>query len=86
MRKGIPELSVVGQLPFVDTFSLGTGSKPDHNMGMDQSMTTYHPVDVLFGGMEMLGRGDNILILNVLRVLPKRRFRLIVDADCGTGL
>jgi trans-aconitate methyltransferase len=35
--------------------------------------------------MEKLGPGDNVHTLNVLRMLPKRRFHVIVDAGCGTG-
>jgi len=48
-------------------------------------MNTYNPIDLLFGGMEKLGPGDNVHTMNVLDLLPKQRFRLIVDAGCGTG-
>src|SRR5437868_4745169 len=48
-------------------------------------MNTYDPVNLLFGGMEKLGPGDNAHTLHVLRLLPKRQFRVVVDAGCGTG-
>src|SRR5918992_667732 len=48
-------------------------------------MDTSNPIALLFGGMEKLGPGGNVHTLNVLRLLPKRRFRLVVDAGCGTG-
>lgn len=48
-------------------------------------MNTYNPIDLLFGGMEKLGPGDNVHTLNVLGLLSKQQFRLIVDAGCGTG-
>lgn len=48
-------------------------------------MKTYNPVDLLFGGMEKLGPGDNVHTLNVLGLLPRQKFNLIVDAGCGTG-
>jgi SAM-dependent methyltransferase len=48
-------------------------------------MNAYNPIDLLFGGMEKLGPGGNAHTLNVLRLLPERRFRLVVDAGCGTG-
>ncbi|MGH9660336.1 MAG: class I SAM-dependent methyltransferase [Bryobacteraceae bacterium] len=43
------------------------------------------PIDLLFGGLEKLGPGDNAHTLDVLRLLPKRQFRLVVDAGCGRG-
>jgi ubiquinone/menaquinone biosynthesis C-methylase UbiE len=48
-------------------------------------MNTYDPIRLLFGGMEKLGPGDNAHTLHVLRLLPKRPFRAVVDAGCGTG-
>jgi SAM-dependent methyltransferase len=48
-------------------------------------MNTYDPVDLLFGGMEKLGPGDNTHTLHVLHLLPKQAFRVVVDAGCGTG-
>ena len=39
----------------------------------------------MFGGMEKLGPGSNAQTLHVLRHLPKRQFRVVVDAGCGTG-
>jgi trans-aconitate methyltransferase len=44
-----------------------------------------NPIDLLFGGMEKLGPGSNEHTLNVLRLLPQKKFDLIVDAGCGTG-
>jgi trans-aconitate methyltransferase len=43
------------------------------------------PVALLFGGMEKLGPGGNDHTLHVLRLLPKQKFNVIVDAGCGTG-
>jgi trans-aconitate methyltransferase len=43
------------------------------------------PIRLLFGGMEKLGPGGNDHTLHVLRQLPRRGFRTIVDAGCGTG-
>jgi len=43
------------------------------------------PVDLLFGGMEKLGPGDDLETVRVLQLLPKRSFRVVVDAGCGTG-
>lgn len=48
-------------------------------------MNTYNPIDLLFGGMEKLGPGDNKHTLHVLGLLPKHNFNVIVDAGCGTG-
>ena len=48
-------------------------------------MSTYDPIDLLFGGMEKLGPGGNAHTLRVLRLLPKQHFHVIVDAGCGTG-
>ena len=48
-------------------------------------MTAYDPIGLLFGGMEKLGPGSDTETLHVLRLLPDRRFRLVVDAGCGTG-
>jgi len=44
-----------------------------------------NPVDLLFGGMEKLGPGSNVDTLHVLHLLPKRAFRVVIDAGCGTG-
>ena len=52
---------------------------------MERSVKTYNPIDLLFGGMEKLGPGGNAHTLHVLRLLPKRRFQVIVDAGCGAG-
>lgn len=51
---------------------------------MDQP-TSHNPVDLLFGGMEKLGPGDNAHTAEVLRRLPKQDYSLVVDAGCGTG-
>jgi SAM-dependent methyltransferase len=48
-------------------------------------MNNSDPVGLLFGGLEKLGPGDNAHTLNVLRLLPKQEFRVVVDAGCGTG-
>ncbi|HOH27903.1 MAG TPA: class I SAM-dependent methyltransferase [Syntrophorhabdus sp.] len=48
-------------------------------------MNTFNPIDLLFSGMGKLGPGDNVHTLNVLKLLPRRHFGLIVDAGCGTG-
>ncbi len=48
-------------------------------------MSTHAPTALLFAGMEKLGPGANDYTLHVLRLLPKRQFRLVVDAGCGTG-
>ncbi|MCI0609840.1 MAG: class I SAM-dependent methyltransferase [Anaerolineae bacterium] len=52
---------------------------------MKELMNTYNPIDLLFGGMEKLGPGSNVHTLNVLRLLPKEQFHVIVDAGCGAG-
>jgi trans-aconitate methyltransferase len=43
------------------------------------------PVELLFGGMEKLGPGGNAQTIEVLRSLPPRQFRVVVDAGCGSG-
>jgi len=48
-------------------------------------MNDSNPIDLLFSGMEKLSPGGNEHTLNVLRLLPKRQFEVIVDAGCGTG-
>jgi trans-aconitate methyltransferase len=48
-------------------------------------MSDSDPIRLLFGGMEKLGPGGNDHTLHVLRLLPKRSFRVVVDAGCGTG-
>src|SRR5262245_42579984 len=48
-------------------------------------MSTSDPIALLFGGMEKLGPGSNADTLHVLRLLPKRAFRVVVDAGCGAG-
>jgi trans-aconitate methyltransferase len=51
----------------------------------DKTMTIHDPIELLFGGMEKLGPGDDAHTLHVLRLLPEDRFRVVVDAGCGTG-
>src|SRR5262249_15385334 len=48
-------------------------------------MNTYDPVRLLFGGMEKLGPGSNDHTQHILRLRPKKQFRVVVDAGCGTG-
>jgi len=48
-------------------------------------MSPPDPIDMLFGGMAKLGPGSDADTLHVLRGLPARRFRVVVDAGCGTG-
>lgn len=48
-------------------------------------MSNYDPIELLFGGMEKLGPGDNANTLRVLDLLPRRDFRLVIDAGCGSG-
>ncbi len=48
-------------------------------------MTIHDPIELLFGGMEKLGPGDDAHTLHVLRLLPEHRFRVVVDAGCGAG-
>ena len=48
-------------------------------------MSDPDPISLMFGGMAKLGPGDNAHTLRALRLLPKRLFRVIVDAGCGTG-
>src|SRR5215468_4189874 len=48
-------------------------------------MNTPNPVDLLFAGMDKLSPGDDGLSLYVLRSLPEHRFKVVVDAGCGSG-
>jgi trans-aconitate methyltransferase len=48
-------------------------------------MNGSNPIDLLFGGMEKLGPGSDADTRHVLELLPKRRYRIVVDAGCGTG-
>jgi trans-aconitate methyltransferase len=48
-------------------------------------MTVVDPFDLLFAGLEKLGPGDNAHTRRVLRLLPQRKFNVVVDAGCGTG-
>ena len=43
------------------------------------------PYELLFGGMEKLGPGSDNDTRKVLEKLPKKGFRLVVDAGCGSG-
>lgn len=48
-------------------------------------MSAADPFDLLFAGLEKLGPGDNAHTRHVLRLLPQRKFNVVVDAGCGTG-
>jgi cyclopropane fatty-acyl-phospholipid synthase-like methyltransferase len=48
-------------------------------------MSEHDPVKLLFGGMAKLGPGSDAHTLRMLRLLPARRFELVVDAGCGSG-
>lgn len=48
-------------------------------------MSTADPIALLFGGLAQLGPGSNADTLHVLRQLPERHFRVVVDAGCGSG-
>jgi cyclopropane fatty-acyl-phospholipid synthase-like methyltransferase len=48
-------------------------------------MNDRNPIDLLFGGMEKLGPGSDFDTRYVLGLLPKRQYRIVVDAGCGTG-
>lgn len=48
-------------------------------------MSTYDPIELLFGGMEKLGPGSDADTRRVLQSLPKDHFDLVVDAGCGAG-
>lgn len=48
-------------------------------------MSTFDPIALLFGGMAKLGPGGDVYTLQVLRMLPRKQFSVVVDAGCGTG-
>ena len=48
-------------------------------------MSAVDPFDLLFAGLEKLGPGDNAYTRRVLKLLPRRKFKVVVDAGCGTG-
>lgn len=48
-------------------------------------MSAVDPFDLLFAGLEKLGPGDNAHTRKVLKLLPQRKFNVVVDAGCGTG-
>ena len=48
-------------------------------------MSAVDPFDLLFAGLEKLGPGDSAYTRRVLKLLPKRKFKVVVDAGCGTG-
>ncbi|HET9444713.1 MAG TPA: class I SAM-dependent methyltransferase [Steroidobacteraceae bacterium] len=48
-------------------------------------MSSVDPFDLLFAGLEKLGPGDNAHTRKVLKLLPRRKFNVVVDAGCGTG-
>ena len=43
------------------------------------------PIELLFGGLSKLGPGDDSHTRQMLHMLPRQDFRLVVDAGCGTG-
>jgi SAM-dependent methyltransferase len=61
------------------------GHSHNYRQAVEKRMSDSDPVSLLFGGMEKLGPGGNAHTLHVLRLLPTRQFRVIVDAGCGTG-
>ncbi|HKB36068.1 MAG TPA: class I SAM-dependent methyltransferase, partial [Gemmataceae bacterium] len=48
-------------------------------------MNDSNPIDLLFGGMEKLGPGSDDDTRHVLRLLPRQKFGVVVDAGCGSG-
>lgn len=48
-------------------------------------MSQPDPVDLLFGGLEKLGPGDDEETLRALHRLPRKGFDLVVDVGCGNG-
>ena len=44
-----------------------------------------HIIDLLFGGMDKLGPGDDEITREMLRLIPVQKFDVVVDAGCGTG-
>jgi cyclopropane fatty-acyl-phospholipid synthase-like methyltransferase len=48
-------------------------------------MSAVDPFDLLFAGLQKLGPGDNAHTRYVLKLLPPRKFDVVVDAGCGTG-
>ena len=48
-------------------------------------MSQIDPIALLFEGLDKLGPGGDGHTSHVLRMLPERRFQLVVDAGCGTG-
>jgi len=48
-------------------------------------VTDYDPINLLFGGMEKLGPGDEAHTLRALGLLPQKDFNLVVDVGCGSG-
>ncbi|HTY63033.1 MAG TPA: methyltransferase domain-containing protein [Acidobacteriota bacterium] len=48
-------------------------------------MNNSNAIDLLFGGMEKLGPGSDVDTRYVLGLLPKRSYRVVVDAGCGMG-
>jgi cyclopropane fatty-acyl-phospholipid synthase-like methyltransferase len=48
-------------------------------------LSAVDPFDLLFAGLDKLGPGDNVHTRKVLRLLPQRKFDVVVDAGCGTG-
>ena len=48
-------------------------------------MNDIDPIELLFGGMDKLGPGDDADTLKALSMIPSSDYRTVVDAGCGTG-
>lgn len=48
-------------------------------------MSDCDPINVMYGGLEKLGPGDDYITRLMLQKLPRRQFRLVVDVGCGSG-
>jgi trans-aconitate methyltransferase len=59
--------------------------EPEMDAAGEEHRTPADPIGLMFGGMAKLGPGSDADTLHVLRLLPTQRFRLVVDAGCGTG-
>jgi len=48
-------------------------------------MSKADPIELLFGGMDKLGPGSDADTRAVLKRLPQREYKNVVDAGCGSG-
>jgi SAM-dependent methyltransferase len=48
-------------------------------------MSALDPIEVMYGGLDKLGPGDDASTRHVLQLLPRSDFRRVVDVGCGTG-